>query len=99
MKSIEDNQLDVDQLSPLSPDFNIIERIWWMVEYRVNERQPRNLEELQDYIAKEWMNIAEEEEEKCILDLRATLRAVIASDGHHVTKAEKKRYKIKIINS
>ena len=39
-KFIEDNQLDVDQLSPLSPDFNTIERIWWMVEYCVNEQQP-----------------------------------------------------------
>ena len=81
MNFIEENQLDVDQLSPLSPDFNIIERIWWIVEYRANERRPRTLQELQDIIAEEWMNILQEEVEKCILDLQATLRAVIAAEG------------------
>ena len=86
----------MDWLSPLSPDFNIIERIWWIVECCVNEWQPWNLKELQDYIAEEWMNVSQEEVKKCILDLHATLRAVIAANGRHVTKAEKKWYKIKM---
>ena len=96
MNFIEENQLDVDQLSPLSPDFNIIERIWWIVEYRVTKRRPRNLEELQDFIAEEWMSISQEEVEKCISDLQATLCAVIAAEGRHVTRTEKKWYKIKM---
>ena len=96
MNFIEENQLDVDWLSPLSPDFNIIERIWWIVEYCVTKRRPRNLEELQDFIAEEWMSISQEEVEKCISDLQATLCAVIAAEGRHVTRTEKKWYKIKM---
>ena len=96
MKFITENQLDVDWLSPLSPDFNIIERIWWIVEYHVTKQRPRNLEELQDFIAEEWMSISQEEVEKCISDLQATLCAVIAAEGRHVTRTEKKWYKIKM---
>ena len=66
------------------------------MKYCVNEQQPQNLQELQDYITKEWMNISQEEVVKCISDLRATLHAVIAAEGRHVTKAEKKQYKIKV---
>ena len=66
------------------------------MEYCVNEQQPWNLKEHQDYIGKEWMNVSQEEVKKCFLDLHATLHAVIAANGQHVTKAEKKWYKIKM---
>ena len=66
------------------------------VEYCANQQQPQNLQEIQDYITKEQMNIAQEEMEKYISDLCATtLHAVITAEGRHVTKAEKKPYKIK----
>ena len=45
------------------------------------EQQTQNLQELQDYITKEWMSISQEEVEKCISDLQATLYAVITAEG------------------
>ena len=96
MDFIAGTNLDVERLSPLSPDFNIIERIWWMLQSRVTKREPRNLEELQQFITEEWWAISQEEVENCIVDLRAALCAVIAAEGRHVTKAEKKRYHISL---
>ena len=93
---ITDTNLDVEHLSPLSPDFNIIERVWWMLQSCVAKRDPRNLEELKQYITKEWWAISQEEVENCIVDLHAAVQAVIAAEGRHVTKAEKRRYHISL---
>ena len=45
---------------------------------------------------KEWWAILQEEVENCIVDLHTALHAVIAAEGCHVTKAEKKRYHISL---
>ena len=67
-----------------------------MSQYRFTKWRPQIFEELQDYIAEEWVNTLWEEVEKCMSDLQATLRAVIAAEGRYVTRAEKKWYKIKM---
>ena len=86
----------MEHLSPLSLDFNIIERVWWMLQSCVAKRDPQNLEELKQYIAEEWWAISQEEMENCIADLHAAVQAVIAAEGRHVTKVEKRRYHISL---
>lgn len=45
---------------PQSPDLNPIEHLWVVVEKKVQERRPTNLDELFEYIKEEWNNLSKE---------------------------------------
>ena len=42
-----------------SPDLNPVEHVWWLLKNNVNRRNPRNEEELRQYIFEVWNDIPE----------------------------------------
>jgi transposase len=66
---------------PNSPDLNIIEPLWTIVQDRVYSRDPRTMDGLKRIIREEWMAIDPELLHRLADSMPDRLAAVIAADG------------------
>ena len=69
---------------PLSPDFNIIENVLAELKKGIDNRKPKNVEELWNFIQIEWKNISENKELLLSLvhSMPNRLQAVIEANGY-----------------
>jgi hypothetical protein len=64
-----------------SPDINCLENLWAVLKKRVNERQPRNLEELQRAIEREWDAVTPGQIQNLVNSMDRRLAAVRENQG------------------
>ncbi|RZC34284.1 hypothetical protein BDFB_015324, partial [Asbolus verrucosus] len=63
MLAFSNNEMDLLLLPPLSPDLNPIERVWGMLQNRLNSHDPhpRTARELRDILPDLWHEIPQEQ--------------------------------------
>jgi len=78
------NTKGVPQLDfpPYSPDFNPIENLWSDLKRRVERRNPRTVEELEQYVTEEWANTPLETLQHLSNSMVDRCKAVIKQKGH-----------------
>jgi transposase len=64
-----------------SPDLNPIEHIWAALAVAVDNRSPRNLEELKRTVKEEWSKLDQNFIKKCVLSMPQRIAAVKAAKG------------------
>jgi len=73
------------EFAPCSPDLNLIETMWGLLEDRLNTRRPRITEknEMMMAIQEEWNHITEERILAFVNTMPERIQAVIAANGGH----------------
>ena len=71
---------------PNSPDFNIIEMIWSIIKFRVDQVQPKNIEELRAVIADVWENLQYSTINGLIDDFPRRCLLVLQNKGENIQK-------------
>ena len=68
-----------------SPDLNPIENLWAIVKGNVERRMPKNLNDLERFMAEEWRNIPE----TVIINLAGSMRRrcelIIENNGERIS--------------
>ena len=82
----------VQHLPAQSPDFNPQEHVWAALDRRVAARAPQTVAALERVIKEEWSRLTVEDCNRYIDGVHATLEAVIAAHGEHVTPQDRRRY-------
>ena len=67
-----------------SPDLNPVEHVWWLLKNNVNRRNPRNEEELRQYIFEEWNDIPEETIASLALSMPRRRDMLIENQGNYI---------------
>jgi transposase len=80
-KFLHDNGITCIDFPPYSPDLNPIEHIWSRMKDRVQNRHPKDLEELKRAISWEWLDINEEECKHLADSMEKRCQAVIENNG------------------
>ena len=70
------------EFPPRSPDLNPIENVWHVLKYRVEHRNPRMGEELEQFLGEEYEAISEEECTTLAHSMPARLQQCIEYQGH-----------------
>ena len=77
----------LEEWPPYSPDLNIIERVWAIMKLRVDQQEPRTLQELKQIILDVWQNLTLETINSLVAEMPQRLIQVIANEGrtiHHI---------------
>lgn len=56
-KFLRQNHIETLPFPPYSPDINPIENLWALLKHNVAKREPRDLDELENFIYEEWNHI------------------------------------------
>ncbi|GBO06682.1 Transposable element Tcb1 transposase [Araneus ventricosus] len=64
-----------------SPDISPIENIWRILKRNIAQRRPRNIQQLQDYLRKEWEKISTDTLSRLVSSMPKRLSAVIRRTG------------------
>ncbi len=72
-----DNEFTLLKWSPQSPDLNQIEHLWDVVEIRIMDVQPANLQQLCDAIMSIWTKISEECFQHLVESMPRRIKAVL----------------------
>ena len=67
-----------------SPDVNLVEKLWSIMERRVEKRKPSNLHELDRFLHEEWRNIDLSTINNLINSMKKHCLALIASKGERI---------------
>ena len=67
-----------------SPDLNPIENLWAIVKRNVEMRMPKNLSELEQYMAEEWDRIPNSILINCIRSMRWRCEMIIENNGERI---------------
>ena len=67
-----------------SPDLNPIENLWAIVKRNVEMRMPKNLSELEQYMAEEWDRIPNSVLINCIRSMRRRCEMIIENNGERI---------------
>ena len=78
---LENKEQEVLDFPPQSPDLNPIENLWSQLNSSVQERSPKNLDELFGILEKAWKKIPVEKLEKLVLSMPNRLKEVIKNKG------------------
>jgi transposase len=70
------------EFPPYSPDLNPIENLWHVLKHRVEHRNPRTAEELEQIIGEEYEAVSESECAKLMRSMPARLQQCIEFEGH-----------------
>ena len=68
---------------PQSLDLNPIEHVWDLLGRLMDDKQPKNLRELESRLAEEWKKISAIEIQKLIATMPDRIQAVHANKGGH----------------
>jgi hypothetical protein len=74
--------VDLIKLSPHSPDLNPIENLWGDLKRRIEQRFPRNIAELRQFLAEEWESTPRSTCSNLVNSMPDRMRAVINAEGH-----------------
>lgn len=70
-----------------SPDLNIIERLWAIMQQRVDEKEPRTKDGLVRIVKRIWRALQAEALKNLVASMDARLQAVIDHDGEYLRGA------------
>jgi transposase len=70
------------KLPPHSPDLNPIENLWGDLKRRIEQRFPRNLSELRQFLTEEWESTPQSTCSSLVNSMPDRMRAVIDVEGH-----------------
>ena len=79
---LQKNQVTVLPKPSLSPDLNPLENLWRELKVEINNRAPKNLQELKRVAIEEWNNIPPETAVNLVKNYRKRLLSVIRMKGH-----------------
>ena len=83
-KYLSDHRVNVMECLSNSPDLNPIENLWSIIKRCVEKRKPKNLQELDTFLHKEWHNIHTEIITNFFRSIKSRLNAVIESNGERI---------------
>jgi len=66
----------------MSPDLNPIEHLWGVLKSKVEERQPKNLQQLKEVVLEEWNSIDNEVCRNLVHSMPRRVAAVVENCGH-----------------
>jgi transposase len=66
-----------------SPDLNLIENVWRILKYRIRRRFPKTLDELRQYIIKEWDKLDVKDYLDYIREMPERCEAAVKAKGGH----------------
>jgi hypothetical protein len=92
LRHLESMVSKVQRMPAQSPDFNVIEHVWAELDRRVAARAPQTVADLERIVKDEWSRLTVDDCNRYIDGLGATLQAVIAAGGRHVTPQDRRRY-------
>ena len=81
---LHNNGVTVIDLSPYSPDCNIIEHVWWDVKRRVEERECKNEKELTAAWEDEWTKTDPDFVLWLVHSMPLRIEAIIKAGGGHI---------------
>src|SRR4051812_3286903 len=67
--------------APYSPDLNPIENLWAYIKRRVEDRNPRNIDELEEFLCDEWVRLPTEYLQLLVHSMTRRCAAVVDGDG------------------
>lgn len=82
-KYLVDNNINVLEWPPQSPDLSPIENIWALLKLRISHREPRNIIDLKQLIVEEWNSITSEVCKKFIQSIPNRLNKISRNNGRH----------------
>ncbi|WP_223199669.1 transposase, partial [Solihabitans fulvus] len=65
----------------ISPDLNPIEHLWGVLKRKVEEKKPRNIQQLKQAVEDEWMSIQPATSANLVESMPRRLDAVISNIG------------------
>lgn len=71
----------IEDWPPYSPDLNMIEYVWPLLNARISELQPVTMQELKAAIPKAWANIPQQEIDAVCKGFRNKLNEVLRNNG------------------
>lgn len=71
---------------PNSPDMNIIELLWAIIKYRIDQERPKNLDELKTVIIKVWDELSLDTINGLVDDFRRRCLLVLQNKGDNIQK-------------
>ena len=78
---VQDCHISVLEWPRELPDFNAIENLWKKLKFKVGERRPSNLKELEEVCTEEWGKIPANVCHKLVSSYKRRLEAVTANKG------------------
>src|SRR5438128_6673608 len=81
---LNENFLEVMDWPSNSPDLSPIENLWAIVKRNVEMRMPKNLSELEQYMAEEWDRIPNSDLINCIRSMRWRCEMIIENNGERI---------------
>jgi transposase len=67
-----------------SPDANPIENIWSIVKRKVEKRKPKNIDELELFLAEEFENVENNVIKNCVMSMKKRCASLISSKGERI---------------
>lgn len=93
MQKFQEWDINLLPHTPNSPDLNPIEKVWSVIDARVQAMAPQTLGELKHYILLAWQNLSQECINNLIDGLQTVMSQVIVADGNFVDHSLYKRYR------
>ena len=81
VKYLQEKGIDVLKWPSNSPDLNIIEFVWQKMKARVQQVQPRTLEELKAVVRDVWDSFSQKELEEMVEFMPRRIREIVAQKG------------------
>ena len=81
---IFDNVLQLLAWPSNSPDANPIENIWSIVKRKVEKRKPKNIAELELFLAEEFENVENNVIKNCVVSMKKRCMSLISSKGERM---------------
>jgi transposase len=83
---LRDRHISVLGWPPNSPDLNLIENLWYILEQKVWERRPTTIQQLKEYCKKEWKHISQDTLKKLVSTMSHRLKAVLMLRGDTIPR-------------
>lgn len=80
---LQRKRVKVLQWPSMSPDLNPIEHLWGVLKRKVEERQPKNLQQLKEVVLEEWKGIDSEVCRNLVHSMPRRVAAVVENRGGH----------------
>ena len=79
---LKEKHIEVLRWPPFSPDLNPIEHVWDELERRMKKHQPKNKDELKQYLLQEWLAIGTDVTEKLVDSVPNRLYECVRMKGY-----------------
>ena len=81
---LADNVPEIVDWPSCSPDLNPIENLWAIVKHNVEKRMPKNLDDLEKFLTKEWNSIPKSGLNNLVNSMRRRCELVIEGNGERI---------------